>query len=714
MVFAKQASDANADLEHVTHHASDIHSVIAITDANGIITYVNRNFLRLSGYNWDELVGKTHSVVNSGMHPPEFFDKMWQRIATGKAWRGNVQNRTKNGDLYWVDTTICPMFDDDARICGYTSVRTDVTALVKGKERRKQEAESATCLKALHEIDCGEISVAGVLDNALDILLSVSWLNLSGSGGVYLNDFFTNELRLVASKNMDELETECSKISYGHCLCGSAPQTEELQYTNDDDELSVKTSESKRPYGHYNVLLKHENDMLGVLVIYLGQREKLNQRQETFLKTFCTTLALIISLKQEQQRLKTEVQRSKDLARQAQKASEQAMQAAEAKANFLATMSHEIRTPMNSVLGMLYLMEESDLSEEQREFAAIGRSSADSLMRIIDDILDFSKYEQGSFTLEEVEFDFSEFIKECLEPFKAPAQSKGVELSLQINENLPSEIIGDPARYRQLITNLISNALKFTSEGRILVKVDLVKENDKQQLLIVVADSGTGIEPKALEHIFERFSQADTSITRKYGGTGLGLAICKTLVEAMDGEIGVDTIMGEGSSFWMKLPFIAAENEQGKSPVNKASPDEKVFIMPLNILVAEDNMNNQFLIRKMLEANSHHVTCVDDGLQAVELAATMEFDVILMDLQMPVLDGLGAAQEIRKLHQPYGSIPIYAVSANALGKHHAQSKAAGMDGHINKPIHPAELFKVLEKISLDKDADAALPMAKAG
>ncbi|MDQ7078468.1 MAG: ATP-binding protein [Robiginitomaculum sp.] len=564
------------------------------------------------------------------------------------------------------------------------------------------EAENAACLKALYELTYETTSVAEVLDAALKILLSLSWLKLSDKGGIFLADPQERTLRLESAHQLGPLKSLCAKVAYGHCLCGRAAKSQELQFAGCVDERHDTRFADMQPHGHYNVPLMFDRELLGVLVVYLEEGAQYNPAQADFLKTYCAALAIIIRLKQKQIRLNEEVERSNALAKQAQAASEEAMQAAEAKANFLATMSHEIRTPMNSVIGMLYLMEQSELNEELSEYVSIGKNSADSLMHIIDDILDYSKYEQGAFTLEEIPFDLRQLLTQSMEPFRAPAQAKGLGLFLQVNEGLPPHIVGDPARLRQILTNLISNALKFTAQGRIEVKVDVAGTPETPEMMVMVIDSGPGIEPEALSGIFERFSQADTSITRRFGGTGLGLAICKTLAKAMGGKIGVETVLDEGSTFWVRLPVRAVAGRI--SPLAEGEQAEETMpAMPLNILVAEDNRHNQFLIRKMLEANAHHVTCVDDGLQAVELAASMEFDVILMDLQMPVLDGLSATREIRKLHPPYGKVPIYAVSANALSQHHKQTRAAGMDGHINKPIQPAELYGVLEQITAEKE-----------
>ena len=687
-------------LEQAVHDAADAHSIIAITDAGGIITYVNDNFVQLSGYSREELIGQSHALINSGRHPPAFFVKLWGHIKAGKSWRGTICNRAKDGHEYWVDTTITPMHDDAGEICGFASVRTDITAIVNEKNRRVAEAENAACLSDLYEIACGAASLSEALDKSLKRLMQVSWLKIADKGGIFLADEEAQVLRLSASHHLGALQNQCAKVAFGQCLCGRAAQAKTMQFAAHVDDRHDISTDDMQAHGHYNVPLMFGVELVGVLVVYLPDGASRCDEHEDFLHSYASTLALIIRLKQKQIRLSDEVERSARLAKEAQKASAAATQAAEAKANFLATMSHEIRTPMNSVVGMLYLMEQTALDEEQREYADIAKTSADSLMVIIDDILDFSKYEQGSFTLENIAIELDDFMQSCLQPFKAPAEAKGVDLRLDLDPALPPAIMGDPARLRQIINNLVSNALKFTAKGRILLKLARASGKDGPQMMIMVADTGTGIAPQALEHIFERFSQADTSITRKYGGTGLGLAICKTLAEAMGGEIGVDTILDEGSTFWLRLPLHAAQKEV-PAP-QESAPQAAPLCLPLNILVAEDNPNNRLLIRKMLEANDHQVTCVEDGLQAAEHAASHDYDLVLMDLQMPVLDGLGATREIRKLPAPRGQVPIYAVTANALSEHREQTEAAGMDGHINKPIQPAELFGLLAQVALAK------------
>ncbi len=697
------------------HAATDAHSIIAITDADGVITDVNENFIAMSGYSREELVGKTHKLINSDYHPPEFFEKMWAKIKAGDLWRGIIRNRAKNGDLYWVDTTITPIRDNTGKVSGFTSVRTNVSEMVMRHEVRKQEAENAVCLKSLYEMACGTERIEDILDKALALLLDVSWLRFEQKGGIFLADEETGLLRLKAAHKLGALQEKCAKVKPGQCLCGRAALEKKTQHAACIDERHETAAPDMKPHGHYNVPIMYGKDVLGVIVVYLPDGTARSDDHVNFLESFAKTLALIIRLRRKQVLLHDALGQAERYAKEAQAASKEALQAAEAKGNFLATMSHEIRTPMNSVVGMLYLLGETELTEEQSEYAQIARSSADALLNIIDDILDFSRYEQGTFTLNESAYKLPDLIEQALEPFYAPAQDKGVDLRFEGDAALPDMIMGDAGRLRQIISNLVSNALKFTPKGRILVKAERKGGSDNPRLILMVADTGIGIAPDVREVIFERFSQADGSITREFGGTGLGLAICKTLSEAMGGRIGVDSEEGKGSTFWIDIPLTLAKTEEQNAEADDRGADdiEDMPPLPLKILVAEDNPHNQFLIRKLLEANDHDVTCVADGLQAAERAAAELFDLIFMDMQMPVLDGVGATQEIRKLDGAYGKVPIYAVSANALSEHHAQSAAAGMDGHINKPIRPAELYDVLAQITAMKESECAPVLAKA-
>ncbi len=663
-------------IERSIHRAADAHLIVSVTDENGLITHANTNFLKLCGYTLADLHGKSHGVLNAGFHSPEFFENMWQRIKAGKSWQGNLCNQTITGQKFWVNTVIAPMTNDLGLLVGFTSVATDITRFVGHENGRDVEAEETACLKGLCDISIEDVGLEEVLEKALERLVSVSWLKLADKGGLFLKDNTVDTLHLAVSHNLADTEKFCSKRAFGYF---EGPDLD----------------------GHYCLPLKYDNRLLGVLVVYVAPGTVVAQEQEDFLLTYCNTLGLLIQLRQKQQKLNAEMSRSNRLSQQAQLANCAANQAAEAKANFLATMSHEIRTPMNSVLGVLFLMEQTNLTAEQMEYAAICKDAAEALMQIIDDILDYGKYEQGAFVLEESRLEIRPFFTTILEPFEEPALAKGIGLYLHVDDDLPTCLVGDQIRLRQLISNLLSNALKFTEQGRIMVKIDRTGTKDVPQILIIVADSGRGIPAGEVEHVFERFSQADSSITRKYGGTGIGLAICKTLAIAMKGEIGVDTVPGEGSTFWVRLPLRVGRPDF-VAKHDTLPPSSEGSMRPLNILVAEDNASNLFLIRKILEVNNHAVTCARDGREAVEIAAKTTFDVILMDVQMPVMDGLCATREIRKLPAPFRDVPIYAVSANALSKHHQQSKEAGMNGHIDKPIRPAEIYRVLDQISYDK------------
>lgn len=370
----------------------------------------------------------------------------------------------------------------------------------------------------------------------------------------------------------------------------------------------------------------------------------------------------------------------------------------QAKGQFLANMSHEIRTPMNGVIGTLQLLETSQLTESQAEYVATAHKSADALLDILNDILDLSKIEAGKLGIETIAFDLREVLSDVIGLNLPAAEQKKLQLACEIADALPEFVVADPVRIRQLLLNLVSNAIKFTDRGVVCLRLNvLASTSDTARIRIEVSDTGVGIDKKTLEKLFTAFTQADGSTTRKYGGTGLGLAIVKQLVHLMHGELGVDSVPGAGSTFWFEITVGIASQGVKQAPVEIAA--EYVPLPSARILLVEDNPVNQLVASRMLEKIGLQVALANNGNQALKKLEQDDFDIVLMDCQMPELDGFAATRILRDYEQQMAKerTIVIAMTANVMEGDRQRCLDVGMDDYLGKPVKLPELEATLRR-----------------
>ena len=560
--------------------ALDQHAIVSITDTSGTILYANDRFCEISGYQRHELIGQNHRIVKSGIHPPELFRDMWGTITLGHVWHGEVCNRSKAGQLYWVSATIVPLLGPDGQPEQYIAIRTDIS------DRKHMEAELS------EQLDL----VEGLIE-AIPL-------------PVYIKDAEGRYLRLNRAFEIFigiKREDFIGKTLYQLLARDAARFHSEM-----DTELLARGGTQT-----YETIV-HGRDGLSHNAIY---------RKATLTRRDGSIYGLLGTIIDITDRKKAEIEM--------QLAKEAAEAASRAKSDFLANMSHEIRTPMNGIIGMTDLALDTALTEEQREFLGIVKSSAESLLTIINDILDFSKIEAGKLLVEEISFDLHRVVAETLKTMALRAHEKRIELVFEIMPDVPRHVLGDPSRLRQILINLIGNSIKFTHEGEIAVRAELSPTIGKQpHIQFSVRDTGIGIATDKQQSIFEAFSQEDTSTTRRFGGTGLGLSISRRLVELMQGRIWLESEPGKGSTF-----FFSLELKTDSQPPEAGT--SHIVLRGRHILVVDDNTTNCRILSSMLAHWDVKTTLADGGSTAIEILrkTPQAFDCILLDAHMPEMDG---------------------------------------------------------------------------
>jgi len=457
----------------------------------------------------------------------------------------------------------------------------------------------------------------------------------------------------------------------------------------------VETTKEVSETGDYmQRVTKESNDELGVLCDEFNAMLQLIQEREDKLREARDTLEKRVELRtQELSEMNTELIVARD----------QALESSHAKSDFLATMSHEIRTPMNGILGMAELLIGTKLDHTQQSFLNIIDSSAKELLEILNDILDLSKIEAGKMALEIIDFSLKDCLNGIIRMMAVRAQEKGLELACHISPDVQDGLSGDPTRLRQIIVNLLSNALKFTKEGEIVLRVKQTSQIEETvSLQFDVSDTGIGISSEMEKKIFEAFTQADSSTARQFGGTGLGLTISSQLVQMMDGRIWVDSEIGKGSIFSFIAKFGILETEKKESQTVGVDSETDISTgsdARLDVLVVEDNRVNQRVATLMLNKLGHSVSVANNGIEALECIEAGGYDLIFMDMQMPVMDGLETTIKVREREQKTGKhIPIVAMTANAMQGDRERCLEAGMDDYVSKPIHRDVVIEAIKRV----------------
>ncbi|MCB1141356.1 MAG: response regulator [Leptospiraceae bacterium] len=765
--------------------ALDQHAIVSITDSEGNIIYANQKFCAISGYSSDELMGKSHRIVRSGKHKKEYFAEMWNSITNGKVWNGEICNRKKDGGHYWVFATIVPIFNSNGIIEQYIGIRTDITNRKLFEEQLElSEERFSLVLKASRD---------GWWDwNLIDnsIYYSPGWWQMLG--------YEINELPSTPKLWEDLCHIDVLPV---------AKLILEDAFRNNYDSYEME------------LLLRHKK---GHFVSILSRG---------FIKRDSSNDPIRISGSN------MDLTESKKITMELKEAAQKAEVANRAKSEFLATMSHEIRTPMNGIIGMTSLLMETDLTPEQYHFTETIKFSSEALLEIINEILDISKLESGNVEVEYTNFELRPLLEGVIDLLAPRTKDKNLDLFYSLDWNVQHTFLGDPGLLRQVLINLGGNAIKFTESGSIYIECSIEIIDEVNSILYTqVIDTGVGIPENAKDKMFNMFSQADASTSRKYGGTGLGLAICKKIVQLLGGEIGFESEYMKGSNFWFKIPLrvsklnssivyephllkgirilsiednpikrkiisdilihwgaelrfaestrgaifeLEEENKipdlilldhqlpgqdgeeflkyiRGKQNYNQIKvilyssseisilkklqeeyslesyvlkPIRQSYLLDniirifnpnynylerssnilsdtkiksqfsLKILVVEDNFINQQVIVALLTKMGHRPDVSANGKEALELLQNIQYEVILMDMQMPIMDGLSTTREIRKMDSNMKNVPIIAMTANASNDDREKCLEAGMDDYLSKPINQKLLKDKLDEWS---------------
>jgi PAS domain S-box-containing protein len=623
--------NVEGELKTLSLVASKSANGVVIRDGQGRVMWINAAVEDMIGYTLEELQGKLLSEVVIGEgSDPNVLEKARAAIESKKSYRIDLQIYKKDGSPIWIHSSTTPILNEDGEIERQVEIINDIT-------ERKNAEEQLTLLSLVASKTINGVAISNSEGK-------IKWVNdaLENLTGYTLEEFKnTRPGDLLAGEGTDKALLKTARTQAANCIPSNI---ELLSYKKDGSPiwLSISNTPTFDKDGNLDQQVEIIND---ISERKLAEAELIKTREE-------------------------------------------ALNLSKAKETFLSVMSHEIRTPLNAVIGMSHILMDDNPTESQMENLKILGFSAQNLLKLINDILDFTKIETGNMALENVDVNLKELVSQTLNSLKFKTADKPVALRSEIDHRIPTFVRGDNIRLYQILINLLNNSVKFTEKGEVKLKLDLLKETQQTvRVRFEVSDTGIGIEPDKIEYIFDSYTQANSDTTRKYGGTGLGLAITRSLVSLYNSTISVQSEIGKGSKFSFVIDF--AQSQESSILVENTSSSD---LLSAAVLVVDDNEINRILASKVLSKWGIKVEFAENGEIAVAKVQESTFDLILMDLHMPVMDGMEATRRIRGLGSKYGTLPIVALTASLFAHELETIKECGMDGYVMKPFVPAELY----------------------